>query len=93
MDYPQLKLFINGEWRTPQATLPVTNPATEEVIGAVPVATEQDLEDALAAAHAGFQIWSQTSPKHRSDLVRAAAALMRASRSNTASRIAKRSLK
>jgi len=75
--YPDLKLYINGEWRTTAETLSVVNPSTEQEIGRVPVATAADLEDALIAAKAGFDVWSRTSPKTRSDLVRAAAALMR----------------
>ncbi len=76
-EYPELKLFINGEWRATKDTLPVVNPSTDVEIGRVPVATIEDLEDALSAADEGFAIWSQKSPKERSDLVRAAAALMR----------------
>ncbi len=75
--YPELKLHIDGEWRTTAESLPVVNPATEQEIGRVPIATTADLDDALAAAAAGFERWSQTSPKERSDLVRAASALMR----------------
>ena len=75
--YPELQLHINGEWRTTADSLPVVNPATEHEIGRVPVATTADLDDALAAASAGFAQWSQTSPKDRADLVRAASALMR----------------
>jgi len=75
--YPELQLYINGLWRATEHTLPVVNPATEEEIGRVPVATTSDLDDALAAAVAGFQVWSETSPKVRADLVRAASALLR----------------
>jgi succinate-semialdehyde dehydrogenase/glutarate-semialdehyde dehydrogenase len=75
--YPELKLHINGEWRGTADSLPVVNPATEQEIGRVPVATRADLDDALAAAASGFEQWSQTSPKERADLVRAASALLR----------------
>jgi len=76
-NYPELRLFIGGEWRTTAETLPVINPSTEEEIGRVPVATSADLDDAVAAADAGFETWSQKSPKERSDLVREASALLR----------------
>ncbi len=76
-EYPELQLFINGEWRQTSHDMAVVNPATEAEIGRVPVATQSDLDDALAAAQTGFELWSQQSPKHRSDVVRAAAALMR----------------
>ena len=75
--YPQIELFIDGSWRSTDATLPVVNPATEQVIGQLPVAGEQELNDAITAAERGFAIWSTTAPKARADLIRAAAALMR----------------
>ncbi|MGH1493483.1 MAG: NAD-dependent succinate-semialdehyde dehydrogenase [Acidimicrobiales bacterium] len=75
--YPKLQLYINGSWRTTDADLPVVNPATEEVIGQVPIAGQQDLDEALEAASKGFAIWSQTSPKERADLIRDASNLMR----------------
>jgi len=75
--YPDLAMYIGGEWRTTQQTLPVLNPSTEAEIGRVPVATSVDLDDALAAAAEGFEAWRRTSPRVRADLIRAAAALMR----------------
>lgn len=75
--YPELKLYINGSWRTTNDDLAVMNPATEEEIGRLPIAQPQDLDDALAAAHAGFAVWSQTAPKVRADLIRAASVLLR----------------
>ena len=75
--YPELQLYINGEWRTTGADLPVVNPATEEQIGRFPVAQPADLDDALEAARIGFEVWSQTSPKGRADLIREASALLR----------------
>ena len=76
-DYPDLKMYIDGEWRDAADHLPVINPATEQQVGRVPVATQDDLDDALGAAERGFAAWSQTSPRDRADMVRAAAALMR----------------
>lgn len=76
-DYPDLKLYIDGSWRTTNDELAVVNPATGAVIGSVPVARFSDLEDALEAASRGFAAWSQTSPKHRAEVIRAASALMR----------------
>lgn len=75
--YPDLQLFINGSWRTTGTELPVVNPATEEVIGQLPVAGPADLDEALEAATAGFAVWSRTPPRDRADLIRRAAALMR----------------
>lgn len=76
--YPELKLFIGGKWRDTPDHLPVVNPATEEEIGRLPHARVSDLEDALAAAQEGFEIWRKTPPRTRSDIILKAAAIMRA---------------
>ena len=76
--YPELKLFIGGKWRDTPDHLPVVNPATEEEIGRLPHARVSDLEDALAAAQEGFEIWRKTPPRTRSDISLKAAAIMRA---------------
>jgi succinate-semialdehyde dehydrogenase/glutarate-semialdehyde dehydrogenase len=74
--YPELKLYIGGEWRS-RAGQPVLNPADESVLGTVPHATKADLDDALAAAEKGFKIWSRMSPSARADLIFKATALIR----------------
>lgn len=76
--YPDLRLFIAGAWRKTADDLPVVNPATEEELGRLPHAGIGDLEDALHAAEAGFQIWSKTPPRKRADIILRAAAIMRA---------------
>ena len=48
--YPELKLFIAGEWRTTASDMPVVNPATEQELGRLPRAAKSDLDDALEAA-------------------------------------------
>lgn len=75
--YPDLHLYIDGQFRKTAATLPVINPATEEVIGELPVAGPSELDDALEAAERGFRTWSRTSPRKRSDVIMQAARLMR----------------
>ena len=75
--YPELRLFIGGEWRTTAETLPVVNPSTEAEIGRLPIATPADLDDALRAADHGFAAWRATAPRDRADLIREAARLMR----------------
>jgi len=76
-DYLDLKLFINGSWRTTDETIPVVNPATEEVIGQLPRARPQDLDDALQAAQNGFELWSQTPPKVRAETILNASRILR----------------
>ena len=75
--YPEIQLFIDGEWRTGTGKIPVVNPATEEVVGQVPIATSADLDDALHAAKEGFATWSHTSPRDRARLIQSAVALLR----------------
>lgn len=53
------ELFDNGEW------LDVVNPANEEVIGQVPACSEDDLNNAVAAARAAFRGWSKTPIEER----------------------------
>ena len=86
-NYPELKLFIGGEWRTTPEDLPVVNPATEEELGRLPHARVCDLEDALDAAQAGFEIWRKTAPRTRSDIILRAASIMRARQEDIAQSI------
>jgi succinate-semialdehyde dehydrogenase/glutarate-semialdehyde dehydrogenase len=75
--YPDLHLYINGEWRKTVNDISVINPATEEEIGRLPHADRQDLDDALEAAAAGFRVWSKTAPVDRANVLYKAAKLMR----------------
>lgn len=75
--YPDLHLYIGGEWRSTDAHLPVLNPATEQEIGRLPHAETSDLDDALDAAQRGFREWSQVPPVDRANVVYKAAKLMR----------------
>jgi succinate-semialdehyde dehydrogenase/glutarate-semialdehyde dehydrogenase len=79
MTYPHVQLLINNEWRAArnEATLKVYNPATGEVIGSVARAGIADLDDALAAAAKGFEVWRNTPAIKRADVMRAAARLLR----------------
>ena len=68
-------LYIGGEWVTPAGgkTIEVISPATEEVIAVVPEASEADVDRAVEAARTAFDEgpWPQTSPKERTDMLRA----------------------
>ena len=63
------KLYIGGEWVEPssEATIDVVNPATEEVIARIPEGTPEDVDRAVAAARAAFEVWSQTPIEVRAD--------------------------
>jgi malonate-semialdehyde dehydrogenase (acetylating) / methylmalonate-semialdehyde dehydrogenase len=56
-----VSFYVNGEWAKPagRATLPVTNPATGEVLAEVPLATAADVDYAVETAHAGFLKWRE----------------------------------
>lgn len=75
--YPQIKLLVGGEWRVRDGA-PILNPSDESVLGTVPHATRQDLDDALAAARKGFHVWRKMSPAKRAEIILKASAIMRA---------------
>ena len=61
------QLYIDGEWveATGEGVIEVTNPATEEIIGSVPVGSSDDVDAAVSAARAAFTDWSQSSVEDR----------------------------
>lgn len=75
----KIKLFINGEWRDALRgeTMPLIDPATNEIVGHLAQARQEDLDLALVAAERGFRVWRETSPFERSKIMRKAASLMR----------------
>lgn len=75
--YPEIKLFIDGKWRTTKEHLPITNPSTEKQLGLLPVANQSDLDDAVSAAEKGFKLWSRTAPSERSRVILRASQLLR----------------
>lgn len=85
-DYPDLGLFIGGDWVTAKGhrTEPVLNPATEQRIGELPHATRNDLDRALAAAGESFTAWKNLAPDQRGKILRGAATLMRERREEIA---------
>ena len=65
------QMFVNGE---PTAaadgrTETILDPATEQVIAEVPTGGAEDVERAVAAAHAAFDAWGATTPGERSALL------------------------
>lgn len=72
-------LVIGADWvgaadRPSQA---VVNPATEEELCRVPVASAEDVAQAVSAAEAAFRAWRKTLPIDRSRILRRAAEIMR----------------
>ena len=72
-------LYIDGKWRAASggATFTVINPATEEPLGQMASATEQDVDAAIAAAQKGFEIWRKVQPWERARLIRRVGDLLR----------------
>ena len=60
-------LYINGKWvqATGEGSIEVVNPATEEIIGSVPVGSQSDVDAAVTAARKAFPAWSATSIEDR----------------------------
>ncbi|WP_428249724.1 NAD-dependent succinate-semialdehyde dehydrogenase [Ferrovibrio sp.] len=77
--YADIQLQIAGQWvgGAAGATIAVLNPATGEAIGTVAKAEKADLDRALAAAEAGFQVWKRVSGFDRYKILRRAADLLR----------------
>ena len=53
------------------------NPATEEVIGKASMASSVDVQKALRSAEKGLEIWKNTAPWERSNIIRKIANLIR----------------
>jgi betaine-aldehyde dehydrogenase len=67
------RFFIGGEWTAPAGTgtVDVISPATEQLVGRVPDATEADIDRAVEAARRAFDEgpWPRMTPAERATLV------------------------
>lgn len=65
------KFYIDGTWVDPDSndTMPVINPANEEVIGTVALGNPTDVDRAVAAAAAAFPGFSMSTKQERLDLL------------------------
>jgi len=61
------KIYINGQWipSTGTGLIDVINSTTEEVMGQVAEGTAEDVDKAVAAAHAAFEPWSTLPVEER----------------------------
>ena len=75
--YPKLQFYIDGTWRSGGPGEPVLNPADETVLGIVPHASRADLDEAIEAAASGLRVWRDTPAAKRTELILAAARLLR----------------
>lgn len=63
-------LIINGERiKKTDNEIKVSNPATEELMGIVPIADKLLVSKAIESARSSFTEWSNKSPKERSDIL------------------------
>ena len=62
-------MLINGAAVGAERSIEVLNPATETVIAAVPEATTEQLDEAVAAARAAFPAWSARSMDERRAMI------------------------
>ena len=78
-DYPELAMYIDGEWVGVGARRVhhVLNPATGQVLGDLPLADAADLDRALEGAARGFKVWRATPATDRARVLKKAAELMR----------------
>jgi malonate-semialdehyde dehydrogenase (acetylating)/methylmalonate-semialdehyde dehydrogenase len=62
----EIKNYIDGDWVESEGeTQDIVNPATGRVIGTVPVSTEDEINEAVAAAKEAFPDWRRTPPLAR----------------------------
>jgi len=67
MKYAAIQNYINGQFvpASSTLTLPVISPIDGSHLSEVPLSTAKDLDDAVKAAAAAFQIWSRKPIKER----------------------------
>ncbi|XP_074852897.1 methylmalonate-semialdehyde/malonate-semialdehyde dehydrogenase [acylating], mitochondrial isoform X1 [Carettochelys insculpta] len=67
---PATKLFIDGKFIESNSTewIDIHNPATNEVVGRVPKATQSEMEAAVISCKNSFRNWSETSVLSRQQI-------------------------
>jgi len=71
-------LFVGGQWRSTERTMPVHDPATGQVLCEVADASPEEAIAALDAAAAAQASWAATPPRERSEVLTRAFELIRA---------------
>lgn len=79
MEYPELTLLIGGRAVAAgqRPSLDVIDPATQTVLGRLPVASPDDIDEALESAQRSFPGWRDTPALDRAAIMRRTATLMR----------------
>lgn len=75
----KVPLFIGGEWVQSQTDrwIDVTNPATNEVIARAPVATQAEMQAAVATAKKAFLSWKEVAVPERARVMMRYQALLK----------------
>jgi lactaldehyde dehydrogenase/glycolaldehyde dehydrogenase len=81
-------MFIDGEFVSSETTLPVFNPATEEIISEVPCGTVNDVNRAVLAAERAQADWARLPAIRRAQYLREIATAIRKHKSTLARVIA-----
>ena len=78
MSYPQLQMLIAGEWTngTSGVTENVICPADGTVLGELPHASKEDLDDALNSSFEGYNKWRSETPLSRQSILEKAAKIL-----------------
>ena len=74
------RLWLDGRWAGGRASLAVTNPATDNTLVEVACAGEDELGTAIDGAAGALRIWGRTPAARRGDVLKQAAAMMKARR-------------
>src|SRR6266550_5345354 len=62
-------VYLNGDWIVTEESIPVTNPATEEVIARMSVVDRAQVAQAIRDAHAAFAGWRQLTARARGEFL------------------------
>ena len=78
MSYEKLELLINGKFTkgTGTESVEVTNPANGDIIGELPHASKNVLDEALESSKEGFEVWRNTPAFQRQAIINKAANLL-----------------
>jgi len=83
------KILIHGEWidSVSKEILDVFNPSTGQVIARIPNCEQQDVDNAVKSAMAGFIVWKNTPAEKRAQIIHQAADLIRKNADQVANEI------
>ncbi len=72
------KMYINGKWIGKNRYFDDHDPATGKVIARFPVGDEDDVDEAVFAAHESLDAWSKTPPPTRARIILKVSTMLKA---------------